>query len=294
MSAPGKSIVVGVDETLGSDAAVRWAVDEARERKLPLHLVHAQSTVWSSVPWAATGEIPPEFWTANDDVAQRVLAEALEIAHAIGEDLQISGEVIKEHPVVALPDVAQNATMLVVGSRQLGTAGSFFLGSVSGSVAAHAKCPVVVTRGVDVRQREHKPILVGVAPTELDDSVIRFAFEEASVRRAPLIAALMWHERLGSAEWLLEGQLHQGQATAQAWLSEAMAGWRDKYPDVATTPLTVEAHAASGLVHQAADAQLIVVGRHGEGAVKAALLGSVSQAVLHHATCPVAVVPASA
>jgi len=293
MSATERAIIVGIDDTPGSDAAVRWAIDEARVRRLPVRLIHAQSTTWTSVPWASTGEIPAEFWDANDQVAQTVLAQSLELAKAVGDDVQITGDVIKEHPVVALPRHAEHAELLVVGSRQLGTATSFFLGSVSGSVSAHAKCPVVVTRGTDVRQREHRPILVGVAPTDLDDAVIGFAFEEASMRNAPLVAAMMWHRGFNSAQWLAEDQSHEGETRAREWLSEALAGWREKFPNVTTSTLVIQAHAASGLVHQAGESQLIVVGRHGVGAVKSTLLGSVSQAVLHHATCPVAVVPTS-
>jgi nucleotide-binding universal stress UspA family protein len=292
MSTHVGAIVVGIDDSLGSDAAIRWAIEEARARKLPVHLVYGHATQFSMVPWAASAGIPEEFWEGMDQVAQGILDAGLTLARALGEDLEVTGEIIREHPVVAVPRAAHDAALIVVGSRQLGTPGSFFLGSVSGSIAAHATCPVVVARGIDVRTQEHRPVVLGVAPSPVDDAVVDFAFHEASLREAPLHAVMFWHQRTGSSEWLLEAELHEGQSAARRWLSEALAGWREKYPDVELIPFTDEDHAASGLVRHAADAQLIVVGQHGLGAHRATLLGSVSQAVLHHATCPVAVVPA--
>jgi nucleotide-binding universal stress UspA family protein len=80
-------------------------------------------------------------------------------------------------------------------------------------------------------------------------------------------------------------------ARAEAWLAEAIAGWRDKYPDVAVQSGVVREHPGVALAAESASAQLLVVGNRGKHAMAGTLLGSVSQAVLHHATCPVAVVP---
>jgi nucleotide-binding universal stress UspA family protein len=82
-------------------------------------------------------------------------------------------------------------------------------------------------------------------------------------------------------------------ARADAWLSEALAGWREKYPDVVVHAEVIRAHPVAGLVSASTAQYLLVVGKHGHHAMTGTLLGSVSQGVLHHATCPVAVVPSA-
>jgi nucleotide-binding universal stress UspA family protein len=74
-------------------------------------------------------------------------------------------------------------------------------------------------------------------------------------------------------------------------LSEALAGWRERYPDVDVHGAVIRDHAVAGLVSESTAERLLVVGSRGRHALAGTLLGSVSQGVLHHATCPVAVVP---
>jgi nucleotide-binding universal stress UspA family protein len=76
-----------------------------------------------------------------------------------------------------------------------------------------------------------------------------------------------------------------------AWLSESLAGWRLKCPDVVVHPEVIREHSTMGLVRASAEQQLLVVGSHGHRPTPATLLGSTSQGVLHLATCPVALVP---
>ena len=100
---------------------------------------------------------------------------------------------------------------------------------------------------------------------------------------------LCWHsDLLASMLWRPEPP---APSRADAWLAESLAGWQEKYPDVLVRSGVVREHPAAGLVAEAASAQLLVVGNRGRHALAGTLLGSVSQAVLHHATCPVAVVP---
>jgi len=80
---------------------------------------------------------------------------------------------------------------------------------------------------------------------------------------------------------------------AAMWLSTSIAGWRQKYPDVAVTSVVLDAHPVGGLVEASLSEYLLVVAKLGRGARAGSLLGSVSQGVLHHANCPVAVVPVS-
>jgi nucleotide-binding universal stress UspA family protein len=102
---------------------------------------------------------------------------------------------------------------------------------------------------------------------------------------------LCWHpDRLAEMMWRAEPP---APARAEAWLSEALAGWREKYPDVVVHSGVIRDHPVSGLLTTAAAQDLLVVGSRGRHALAGTLLGSVSQGVLHHAACPVALVPST-
>jgi nucleotide-binding universal stress UspA family protein len=73
-------------------------------------------------------------------------------------------------------------------------------------------------------------------------------------------------------------------------LAERLAGWQDKYPDVAVRRVLTRAQPVEALLDNAADAQLIVVGSRGHGGFAGAILGSTSQALIYHAGCPLLVV----
>jgi nucleotide-binding universal stress UspA family protein len=89
--------------------------------------------------------------------------------------------------------------------------------------------------------------------------------------------------------WRLE---QPAPSRVEAWLSEALAGWREKYPDVPVRrPEVIREHPTAGLVMASAAQYLLVVGNRGRHALAGTLLGSVSQGVLHRANCPVAVIP---
>jgi nucleotide-binding universal stress UspA family protein len=77
-------------------------------------------------------------------------------------------------------------------------------------------------------------------------------------------------------------------------LDDRLAGWTVKYPEVAVERVVVRASPAGTLVGRSRAAGLVVVGSRGRGSARGLLLGSVSQAVLHHAHAPVAVVPTEA
>lgn len=291
MSTAVRSIVVGIYESPDSDAAVRWAVTEARARDLPIDFVHAYGwpptfSVWSgylSDPRVASERVRQE--------AENVLSAALERARSITEDVDFSVSAVDEFAVTALVERSEFAELVVLGSRQLGNLRSFLAGSVGTAVAARARCPVVVTRGAPSRGGF---VLVGIDGSPVDEHAIRFAVDEARAHSLPLHVVLCWHQRYGSADWILEGQLHYGRQRADAHLSDALVGWREKYPEVEIIARAVEDRAVPGLLAQSSHADLVVVGRHGRKTVPESLLGSVSQSVLHHAQVPVAIVPGPA
>lgn len=150
-SAAYSGIVVGVDGSAPSTAAVRWAAHAAALRNVPLTLVHVMSAVAVGSPavmWPAA-PVPDELIQWQEDEARQVLATATETAEAQltdGAAPQIVTGVIRSAPVPTLVDISKEAQLLVVGSRGQGPLRRILLGSVSSGLVQHAHCPVAVVR----------------------------------------------------------------------------------------------------------------------------------------------------
>ena len=157
---------------------------------------------------------------------------------------------------------------------------------VAVGVAAHSVCPVVVVRGTEGQHDQPRPVVVGIDGTPLSEAAIAFAFEAASARRAPLVAVHTWAGSVIAelVDW------RSAAVEAEEELAERLAGWGAKYPDVAVRRVVGRASAARALLDLSTQAQLVVVGSRGHGEVAGLLLDSVSNALVHAAGCPVAIV----
>lgn len=286
-----QGIVVGVDASLGSDVAQRWAFEEARRRGVGVRLVCAYT--WTVTMGAA------EIYASDPDVglealrlgAERTIGLALEQADAVAPDVRVSGAAVEGAAAEVLLAESDTAELLVLGSRQLRATGSFLLGSVGSAVAARSACPTVVTRGPAAYPEEGTRVIVGLDGTADAQPLLDFAFGMASRHRCPLHAVLCWHPTLISrARWSAEAAA-QGQQQARVWLAESLAGWQEQYPDVAVHSSVLDEHAVDGLVGQSPGEFLLVVGHRHRPPLAAVRSGSVSRGVLHHAACPVALVP---
>jgi nucleotide-binding universal stress UspA family protein len=287
MQADESAVLVCVDGSTGDEAALRWAVGEAGSRNSPLRVVCAYQRLLTS------GAFPIDGSDVDRDHARRlgddVVTKAMGHAAELDSDLTIGGEAVEGAAVPVLLDASARAALIVLGSRQLSTAGATMLGSVSAAVAARAACPAIVLRGPSGLREENPGVVVGVDGAESSEEVLAFAFDYASRRRVSLTAILCWHpDPLASMMWR---SAPAPPARTEAWLSEALAGWREHYPDVALHSAVVRDHPAAGLVAASLNQDLLVVGSRGRHALVGTLLGSVSQGVLHHASCPVAVIP---
>lgn len=146
------TIVVGIDSSEEARAALRWAVEEARLRNASLRVVHA----WSLAPLAApsVGAVPASYLAAQDieelEEANRELLDSA-VADVMNDDgpVRVEKELVRGTPARALLEAAEDADLLVVGSRGHGGFAGLLLGSVSQQCAHHAKCPVVIVRTGD-------------------------------------------------------------------------------------------------------------------------------------------------
>lgn len=284
-------VVVGIDGSDSATAAALWAAGEARSRRAPLRLVYAFSGVRAVSAITMYGDLALPDSGVLRAAAKTVLDETAGRLAVVAPDVEVSTRAYDGDPAAVLVDEARDAATVVLGSRHLGALGSMLLGSVATMVSAHAECPVVVVRGPAIPPEEGSAVVLGVQADENSAAAIAYAFDYASRNSVRLHAVLCWHpDRLAQMSWRPEQPVPP---RAEVWLSEALAGWREKFPDVEVHAAVTREHPVEGLVAASNGQYLLVVGTHNRGAIVGTLLGSVSHGVLHHATCPVAVVPPS-
>jgi nucleotide-binding universal stress UspA family protein len=285
MSAP---VVVGVDGSACSLDAVDLAAREADLHRRPLRVVYAFIWPYLGVPLGPSPVGPPNGGLLSD--ANRIVEEALARARAATPTVDVTGAAVTGAPAAVLIEQSRTAAVLVVGDRGLGGFTGLLVGSVAVQLAAHAACPVLVARG---RPQPTGDVLLGVDGSPKNDRAVGFAFDEASRRGCPLTAVHTWTHPVstGPGDMLpLVYDVADIEEEEARILEEALAGWREKYPDVELRRRLVHGGVRRTLIEATSRAQLAVVGTRGRGGFTGLVLGSVSQAVLHHAGCPVAIV----
>lgn len=286
-----RPITAGVDGTPESHAALAWAAREAVRRGLPLRVVHAWQLVPDQAFGAATRETHDQWVREGVDETARSVAEH-------HPRLDITVDVVEGSPTHTLAEAAARAEMLVLGSRGHGALVGFLLGSVGQHVIAESERPVVLVRAQDRASDEAagREVVVGQqGDPEESAPVLRFAFEAAAARGTGVRAVRAWSlppvfaYSPGSMKLLDEaGGLEPYERNA---LAAALEPWRERFPGVPVTQHVEMGSAGEVLLSVASRAQLLVVGRRAHRRAVGARIGSVAHGVLHHAHCPVAVVP---
>ncbi|AQA06695.1 universal stress protein [Mycobacterium sp. MS1601] len=279
-------ILVGVDGSEESDAAVRWAATEAAKLGVAITLMHAVEPIVISWPMASFPETIAE---AQREAAATVIGRATEVLSATGENVEVRTDMQFSGAVPALADASKDALMVVVGSRGMGAIGRAVLGSVSAGLVHYGFGPVVVVHVQDGHlPDEAAPIVLGIDGSPASEAATEIAFAEADRRRAELVAVHVWSDvgvlPVIGLDW------REFEQRGEEVLGERLAGWQEQYPDVTVRRRVLCDKPAHWLLEEGRDAQLIVVGSHGRGGFSGMLLGSVSSAVAHSAHVPVMVV----
>jgi nucleotide-binding universal stress UspA family protein len=272
-------IVVAVDGSDSAREAMSWAAHEASRRHIGLTIVHVAADLAAAL---AQGRA----WLDEAEAAARRAVPAL----------TTSAEMMSGPVVETLVAVSTWADTLVLGTRGIGGFAGLLVGSTAIDVTTRARCPVVVVRspGPQVPPPASGPIVVGVDDGSAEEAT-EWAFAEAALRDAPLIAVHTWSEGALSQGWDTVPYILDFQALNDAMrgmLADRMAQWREKFPSVRLELATALDSPAHALIEHSRHAQLVVVGTRGRRPLAGALLGSTSHALLHHAACPVAVVHA--
>jgi nucleotide-binding universal stress UspA family protein len=281
-------VLVCVDGSAASNAAIAWGAHEAVERQLPITLLHVVPPVVAGWP---VGHVYPEMPDWQKDDAQTILEQAFKLAASRGESKhpEIHTKMVYSSVVPALIDASKDAWMIVVGTQGLGALGRLLLGSVTTELLHHAYCPVAVIRSDEVGVPDPKaPVLVGIDGSPASEAATALAFEEASWRGVDLTAVHVWSDvgvfPVLGLEW--RDRERQGKEI----LAERLAGWQEQYPDVHVERLLFCDKPSHWILDASGRAQLVVVGSRGRGGFPGLLLGSVSSAVAHAAEVPVIVV----
>ncbi|MFI5569610.1 universal stress protein [Streptomyces sp. NPDC051740] len=272
------TVAVGVDGSPSSLAAVDVAAHEALLRGARLRIVHAFSR-------------PADL----DPMIHGVLAEAEQRARDRAPGLEVARTVASGETLTVLRSESRHAVLTVVGGRGRGGFGDLLLGSTVVQLAAHGHGPLMVVRG---RPGPEGPVLLAVDGSPAGAAAADFAFAEAALRGAPLVATHVWNTWSeptpyeGPADPLnVVVDLDRLRERHQRLLEEAVAPWRgEARPGVAVELRLERARVRRTLLDASREAQLVVAGARGHGGFTGMLLGSVSQALLYHADCPVAVV----
>jgi len=291
---PRGAILVGVDGSAAALGAVRWAARYAALRNAPLTLVHvvdAPLPEWFEVATLAGSRQ----W--QEQRARDFIEPAIEIAEeSTGEcgPVQIDSKVFNSATVPTLVGLSAEVEMVVVGYQgHGGVLARSFLGSVSSALVYHAHCPVAVIHYGEamIGNAARAPVLVGIDGSPASEAATAIAFEEASRRGVGLIALHAWTDpRVSGSKGLFQNSKWDAQlAEEEETLSERLAGWHERYPDVGIRRRIEIGDPARWLIDASERAQLIVVGSHGCGWFSGRLLGSVGAAVVNRAKIPVIV-----
>ncbi|MGW3662343.1 universal stress protein [Streptomyces sp. NPDC005141] len=286
-------ITVGVDGSPESRAALAWAGREAVRRGVALRVVYAWH--WPPHDMVGGGDREEQALWARD------MAE--DAARSVGDrhgDLRVTADVLDGDAVEALLAVAAETGTLVLGSRGYGAFVGFLLGSVGQRVISEAPCPVVLVRAEDRPEAEAggREIVVGQQGGPEDGAAgLRFAFETAAARGATVRAVRAWSLppvfAYSPASLKLLDEAGGLEPYEKKALAEALQPWRERFPGVPVVEHVEMGSAGQVLLSLSGQAQLMIVGRRAERSAVGVRIGSVAHAVIHHAPCPVAVVPHS-
>lgn len=290
MSGPDESVVLaGIDGSVSARNAAVWAAEEAGRQGATLRLVQACLIPSPGItgPFAAGARAgfqgQAEGWLDEAEAAIRERWPAARIERVVAEG----------NPVAVLLGESRDAELAVLGSRGLGGFTGLLVGSTAVALAAHAPCPVVVVRGrmPDDVPPATGPVVVGLDGAADSEDALGFACAEAVARKTSLTVVRTWNELSPDGSLRTMEIVPDEIAAGERCLIEGqLALWRQKYQELRIDVEIVRGRPVRTLLEYGEAAQLVVVGSRGRGGFAGMLLGSTSQALLAHSTCPVAVV----
>lgn len=276
-----RTIVVGLDAHDGWEQTVDWAADEAAREGGAITLVHVTSVaeeLWHD-PAGRDQRPGPHPLTTAELLLDRARARVAARRPGVPVQAVLRRGGVRDE----LHATARDARLLVVGSRRHRTVWSRLFGTTGSSLTRRPPCPAVVVHQMHPGE-VRRGVLVGVDGTEHSLPALRFAFRQASSTHRPLtvvhVAPALGGDRTGRSDH-------------RRMLAEAVAGFREEFPDVPVTSTVEDGDPVPVILRAGRAMHLIVLGAHHHRPASELLLGSVVAPIVERATCPVAVVPAA-
>ncbi|MCL1870941.1 MAG: universal stress protein [Promicromonosporaceae bacterium] len=294
-------VLVGVDGSAPSLHALDWAAAYAKRVGWALHMVCSYALP-SFTAASLDGGYAALDDTAIQEGAKSVLVEAKQ--HVASYDVPVTAAVATGDAAGVLVELSKDYALAVVGTRGRGGFTERLLGTVSSALPAHSSCPVVVVpyrsaTGEDADRRDgntvHEPrrIIVGVDGSPSAEMALKAAIRQARVWGAELVAVagVPVGSGAGVLAWL-PAQIDHEQVLAdvKAGLDVIVDRYEAENDGLKIKRIVLDGTGAELLTEFSTAADLLVVGSRGRGGFRGLLLGSTSQAVLHHSSCPVLVV----
>lgn len=278
------AVFAGVSRSEASRGAVRWAADEAAWRGLPLQLVHAQEWPPGTSPKAGPGH-PAHLWSLRfRTTGEGLLRDALNRALERHPGLEVTTRLAEGRAVHVLREASEHAFQLVLGERRLNESELVLSPTGKGeSLVGHVPCLLTVVPQQPLEHQGDGPVVVGVDGSADSAHAVEVAFQEAARGGVGLLAVEVRRPREAGRPDFLE-EVHYD-------VSQALAGWREKYPDTAVEWEVLTGHPALMLSTVSRHAHCLVVGSRGRGGFRDMVLGSTSRSLVHRVHCPLLVVP---
>ncbi|OHV20481.1 universal stress protein UspA [Parafrankia soli] len=284
-----RTILVGIDGSAGSEAALRWALETARIEHRP---------VTALLGWTADGLPRPVYQAAATADYKGLAAAATEMLDRTIErvpmpdlPIELRRLVVDQDPVDALVAEAKNASLTVIGARSPGLAHRILAGSVAQRFLHHCSGPVVVVRGTATDDLpDQRPIVVGVDGSAPSQAAVRWAEANAAERGVPLHIVHGYHSNITTLGVPLDDFYPSLRAGAEQLLTDIATADIDDESDVEVSLQAVDDTPTRALLNASAHAQLVVVGTRGRGGFAELVLGSTAHQCVLHAACPVAVI----
>lgn len=294
---PDGAVIACVDGTERDGPVLAWAAEGADRRGHPLHILNARESL-SSMGLPGDPSFAPSRVTLEQldavDGSDEIVTSAAHRAREVHPGLGVTTSRPWGTAVQSILAAAEHATVVVVGGGRKSAMARLFLGSTALSVTAHAACPVVVIGPDGVPDPPRRRIVVGVDGSQDSDAALDFALDASLSREAELVLLMAWNVEV------VDGYVVTTPGT-DAWNDverrcreavEQQLGRRrqDRHRDLPVSVEVVHGGRVESLCDRSASADLVVVGSRGRGGFTGMLLGSVTQEVLHAATCPVGVI----
>ena len=292
-SIPTGSVIVAVDGSHHADQALAWAAEEARVQRRPLTIVHVEHVIGSQERgWLAQAGIPLSQITAEIRAESE---QQIRRAHALAVEAEPGIEIDTVRRMgdarAVLLELANRASMIVLGSRGRGPVSSLLLGSVSIAVSRHAACPVVVVRPREDRARLHG-VLVGTDCSGRSLPTLETAFREASYHGFPLtVVHCQWEALAVPGGWRAAHATDAFYDDARIRVAEVLAGLQEKFPDVGVSVRITVGQVDQCLADLSRAYELTVIGRHARTLLERVGSFSLSTAIVEHSCGPILIVP---